>query len=280
MTRIIIARAASRMGVCASRARDDADERHLSRATSANSARSDAMARSETRMMMDAPARAFGRDVSLVPARSGVDGVAEARERVRVIESEVREARERARAERRAHAVMLAEERRARDVVARTAREERRRRVLGGDRGGEGAWEVVRGATHTCTHGAVLDRRYLAGLAEETADATRLPRIRRAESASPAMVDEAMDGLDFMDRASVGSMLAVSAAETARSETSVHGGREGAAPATPADGRHRSAGNDADDREVPTRTTPFSDRVEAKLQASALKGHRPEDATP
>lgn len=226
--------------------------------------------------------RASSNDGTAATTRASGEFVAEARERVRAIEGEVREARDRARAERRAHAVMLAEERRARDGVARAAREERRRHGLGGGRGVESVWELARFGTHTCTHGVVLDRRYLAGLAEETADATRLPRIRRAESASPAALDEAVDGLDFMDRASVGSMLAMSAAETTRSETSVHGGRDSGrdGPATPVDSRRKITGNDADDREVPTRTTPFSDRVEAKLQASAMKGHRPEDATP
>lgn len=230
--------------------------------------------------MIDGRARASFNTALTPKASESGDVVADARERVRVIAGEAQEARERARVERRAHAVMLAEERRARDGVARLAREERRRSGMGGGRGVDAPWKLSRGGTHTCTHGAVLDRRYLAALAEETADAARLPRIRRAESTSPAAMDEAADALDFMDRASVGSMLATSAAETARSETSVHGGREGVAPPLSVDGRRKSAGNDANDREVPTRTTPFSDRVEAKLQASAMKGHRPEDATP
>jgi len=51
-------------------------------------------------------------------------------------------------------------------------------------------------------------------------------------------------------------------------------------PPIDAGGEARGESAYAEDAEVPTRTTPFSERIERQLQASALKGKLPEDATP
>ena len=137
-------------------------------------------------------------------------------ERVRRLEREAREARERATTERRLHAVILAEERAARDGIVRGIRDERRMRELGVE--GMDAEKLrglrERGATHTSA-GAVLDRRYIMGLVDETADLISLGSARRTGSSeSPPKVSHAHahDGReetqDSMSRTSMGSTLA------------------------------------------------------------------------
>lgn len=137
-------------------------------------------------------------------------------ERVRRLEREAREARERATTERRLHAVILAEERAARDGIVRGIRDERRMRELGVE--GMDAEKLrglrERGATHTSA-GAVLDRRYIMGLVDETADLISLGSARRTGSSeSPPKMSHAHahDGReetqDSMSRTSMGSTLA------------------------------------------------------------------------
>ena len=137
-------------------------------------------------------------------------------ERVRRLEREAREARERATTERRLHAVILAEERAARDGIVRGIRDERRMRELGVE--GMDAEKLrglrERGATHTSA-GAVLDRRYIMGLVDETADLISLGSARRTGSSeSPPKMSHAHahDGReetqDSMSRTSIGSTLA------------------------------------------------------------------------
>ena len=137
-------------------------------------------------------------------------------ERVRRLEREAREAKERATTERRLHAVILAEERAARDGIVRGIRDERRMRELGVE--GMDAEKLrglrERGATHTSA-GAVLDRRYIMGLVDETADLISLGSARRTGSSeSPPKMSHAHahDGReetqDSMSRTSMGSTLA------------------------------------------------------------------------
>ncbi|CAL54327.1 unnamed product [Ostreococcus tauri] len=269
------------MGACASKTSTTSPPASLSRQTSACASETSArgVIRQESIDGARPPRHRRARDGS-------TNADAEARRIVRAIEREAGELRSRQTAERLAHAVMLAEERRARDAATQTSREERRRRGMGGDAEGYGRCERM--ATHT-TNGAVLDRRYVAGLTETTANQTRVPRRTHPASASPTIADEhgeeggTGDAMSTaMSRASLGSLFATSAQDvdpSTRSETSVHGKdasvRSGHEHATPA-GRKGFG----EDQEVPTRTTPFSDRVEKQLQASAIKGKRPEDATP
>jgi hypothetical protein len=169
---------------------------------------------------------------------------------------------------------MLAEERAVRKRLMEGMSDERRMRGLGaGGRDDATLREIrERGATHT-TFGAVLDRRYVTGLVDSTSDAIELKRVRRANSVSPPLCD-ANDSVDAMSRASFGSAFAASATAMSVS-TSVDGGAGDTTPRSP-----RVTNDFPEDAEVPTRTTPFSDRVERQLQASALKGKRPEEATP
>ena len=132
------------------------------------------------------------------------------------VERAIEEARERAATERRLHAVILAEERAARDGIVRGIRDERRMRELGVE--GMDAEKLrglrERGATHTSA-GAVLDRRYIMGLVDETADLISLGSARRTGSSeSPPKMSHAHahDGReetqDSMSRTSMGSTLA------------------------------------------------------------------------
>jgi len=137
-------------------------------------------------------------------------------ERVRRLERDARDAAERVTTERRLHAVILAEERAARDGLVRGIRDERRMRELGVE--GMDAEKLrglrERGATHTSA-GAVLDRRYIMGLVDETADVISLTMNRRTgSSVSPPQVSQAHahdwreETQDSMSRTSIGSTLA------------------------------------------------------------------------
>ena len=201
--------------------------------------------------------------------------------RVRALEADWEATARRSATERRAHAVMLAEERAVRKRLMEGMSDERRMRGLGaGGRDDATLREIrERGATHT-TFGAVLDRRYVTGLVDSTSDAIELKGVRRANSVSPPLCD-ANDSVDAMSRASFGSAFAASATAMSVSTSVSERLRDedgGAGDTTP---RSPRVTNDfPEDAEVPTRTTPFSDRVERQLQASALKGKRPEEATP
>ena len=234
------------MGACASaprddpetgvdRARDDASARgygaspssspgarergaNSSAGANANARRADASERASGAPSASASARGFARGVP-PPRHWTREGAADEDallERVRRLEREAREAAERVTTERRLHAVILAEERAARDGIVRGIRDERRMRELGVE--GMDAEKLrglrERGATHTSA-GAVLDRRYIMGLVDETADLISLGSARRTGSSeSPPKMSHAHahDGReetqDSMSRTSIGSTLA------------------------------------------------------------------------
>jgi hypothetical protein len=232
------------MGACASaprddpetdvdRARDDASARGYGASPSSSPGARERGANSSAGANANANARradARGRAAGAPGASASARGVPPPRhwtregaadedallERVRRLEREAREARERATTERRLHAVILAEERAARDGIVRGIRDERRMRELGVE--GMDAEKLrglrERGATHTSA-GAVLDRRYIMGLVDETADLISLGSARRTGSSeSPPKMSHAHahDGReetqDSMSRTSMGSTLA------------------------------------------------------------------------
>ena len=232
------------MGACASaprddpetdvdRARDDASARGYGASPSSSPGARERGANSSAGANANANARradARGRAAGAPGASASARGVPLPRhwtregaadedallERVRRLEREAREARERATTERRLHAVILAEERAARDGIVRGIRDERRMRELGVE--GMDAEKLrglrERGATHTSA-GAVLDRRYIMGLVDETADLISLGSARRTGSSeSPPKMSHAHahDGReetqDSMSRTSMGSTLA------------------------------------------------------------------------
>ena len=230
------------MGACASaprddpetdvdRARDDASARGYGASPSSSPGARERGANSSAGANANANARradARGRAAGAPGASASARGVPPPRhwtregaadedallERVRRLEREAREARERATTERRLHAVILAEERAARDGIVRGIRDERRMRELGVE--GMDAEKLrglrERGATHTSA-GAVLDRRYIMGLVDETADLISLGSARRTGSSeSPPKIAHAHDGReetqDSMSRTSIGSTLA------------------------------------------------------------------------
>ena len=232
------------MGACASaprddpetdvdRARDDASARGHGASPSSSPGARERGANSSAGANANANARradARGRAAGAPGASASARGVPPPRhwtregaadedallERVRRLEREAREARERATTERRLHAVILAEERAARDGIVRGIRDERRMRELGVE--GMDAEKLrglrERGATHTSA-GAVLDRRYIMGLVDETADLISLGSARRTGSSeSPPKMSHAHahDGReetqDSMSRTSIGSTLA------------------------------------------------------------------------
>ena len=232
------------MGPCASaprddpetgvdRARDDASARAYGASPSSSPGARERGANSSAGANANANARradARGRAAGAPGASASARGVPPPRhwtregaadedallERVRRLEREAREARERATTERRLHAVILAEERAARDGIVRGIRDERRMRELGVE--GMDAEKLrglrERGATHTSA-GAVLDRRYIMGLVDETADLISLGSARRTGSSeSPPKMSHAHahDGReetqDSMSRTSMGSTLA------------------------------------------------------------------------
>lgn len=232
------------MGACASaprddpetdvdRARDDASARGYGASPSSSPGARERGANSSAGANANAKARradARGRAAGAPGASASARGVPPPRhwtregaadedallERVRRLEREAREARERATTERRLHAVILAEERAARDGIVRGIRDERRMRELGVE--GMDAEKLrglrERGATHTSA-GAVLDRRYIMGLVDETADLISLGSARRTGSSeSPPKMSHAHahDGReetqDSMSRTSMGSTLA------------------------------------------------------------------------
>ncbi len=232
------------MGACASaprddpetgvdRARDDASARGYGASPSSSPGARERGANSSAGARENANARradARGRAAGAPGASASARGVPPPRhwtregaadedallERVRRLEREAREARERATTERRLHAVILAEERAARDGIVRGIRDERRMRELGVE--GMDAEKLrglrERGATHTSA-GAVLDRRYIMGLVDETADLISLGSARRTGSSeSPPKMSHAHahDGReetqDSMSRTSMGSTLA------------------------------------------------------------------------
>ena len=230
------------MGACASaprddpetdvdRARDDASARGYGASPSSSPGARERGANSSAGANANANARradARGRAPGAPGASASARGVPPPRhwtregaadedallERVRRLEREAREARERATTERRLHAVILAEERAARDGIVRGIRDERRMRELGVE--GMDAEKLrglrERGATHTSA-GAVLDRRYIMGLVDETADLISLGSARRTGSSeSPPKMSHAHDGReetqDSMSRTSMGSTLA------------------------------------------------------------------------
>lgn len=232
------------MGACASaprddpetdvdRARDDASARGYGASPSSSPGARERGANSSAGANANANARradARGRAAGAAGASASARGVPPPRhwtregaadedallERVRRLEREAREARERATTERRLHAVILAEERAARDGIVRGIRDERRMRELGVE--GMDAEKLrglrERGATHTSA-GAVLDRRYIMGLVDETADLISLGSARRTGSSeSPPKMSHAHahDGReetqDSMSRTSMGSTLA------------------------------------------------------------------------
>ena len=232
------------MGACASaprddpvtgvnRARDDASARAYGASPSSSPGARERGANSSAGANANANARradARGRAAGAPGASASARGVPPPRhwtregaadedallERVRRLEREAREAKERATTERRLHAVILAEERAARDGIVRGIRDERRMRELGVE--GMDAEKLrglrERGATHTSA-GAVLDRRYIMGLVDETADLISLGSARRTGSSeSPPKMSHAHahDGReetqDSMSRTSIGSTLA------------------------------------------------------------------------
>jgi len=232
------------MGACASaprddpetdvdRARDDASARAHGASPSSSPGARERGANSSAGANANANARradARGRAAGAPGASASARGVPPPRhwtregaadedallERVRRLEREAREAKERATTERRLHAVILAEERAARDGIVRGIRDERRMRELGVE--GMDAEKLrglrERGATHTSA-GAVLDRRYIMGLVDETADLISLGSARRTGSSeSPPKMSHAHahdvreETQDSMSRTSIGSTLA------------------------------------------------------------------------
>ena len=271
------------MGACASRA-----SARRARAPTDGVESRDASASATTTTTRDGgdgDARARAEGVPTPRHRTTGDGARRARdadallERVRALEADWEARARRSATERRAHAVMLAEERAVRKKLMEGMSDERRMRGLGAGGREMPTLRAIRerGATHT-TFGAVLDRRYVTGLVDSTSDAIELKRVRRANSVSPRPCD-ASDSVDGMSRASFGSAFAASATamsvSTSVSQRDEDGGAGDATPRSP-----RVTNDFSEDAEVPTRTTPFSDRVERQLQASALKGKRPEEATP
>lgn len=200
-------------------------------------------------------------------------------------------ARERWKTERRAHAKMLAEER---AVIERLRREVDDGQMH--EANASGRESARRRATHT-THGAVLDRRYVLGLSETTPNAmdrssVRLHREKSGVSTTTVLDFERLGGGEGKTSASASASglsgapslgaFSASSAEVTSAEVAEASDAQSGNVASPEKTKTPARVGNAhgEDVEVLVRTTPFSDRVDDALVASARKGRKPEDATP